>query len=77
MKRTFQRILAMAAVIILVGMLLLTFYFAVTNSPYFFASMMLAFTLPLLIYAWLFVYRLMHGDEADDQKAQKNEQSDD
>ena len=63
MMKQFQRILALAGVVILVGMLVVTLILAFTGSTYFMASMIITITLPLLIYAYLFIYRLMKGDK--------------
>ena len=72
MKRI-QRILAMATVIILVLMVFVTLYLAVTASPYFMASMFMTLTLPLLIYGFLFIYRLAKGSTEDQKKEDKKQ----
>ncbi len=66
--KQFQRILAMTTVVFLVVMVFVTLYLAVTASPYFMASMFITLTLPLLIYAFLFIYRLMKGEAEDDKE---------
>jgi len=71
--KQFQRILALAGVVILVGMILVTLVLAIMGSPHFMASLILTITLPLLIYAYLFIYRLLKGDkEAGDSSMSDN-----
>ena len=74
MKR-FQQLLALAGVVIVVGMILVTLFFAVTGSPWFMASMLLTLTLPLLIYAYLFIYRLVKGDPGSGNRPDSTERS--
>lgn len=57
-----KRVMALLLVILIVGLVFLTIYFAVTGSPYFMASMYTMLALPLLIYAFWFVYKMMHDD---------------
>ena len=69
MKRTYQpnnrkmkkikRILALLLVIFLIAMVFVTLYCAVTGSPYFMASLFVMLGLPLLIYAYMFIYRIV------------------
>ena len=61
--KQFQRILALAGVVVLVGMILVTLVLAIMGSSYFMASLILTITFPLLIYAYLFIYRLLKGDK--------------
>ena len=68
-----KRILALAGVVILAGMVLLTLFFAVTGSRYFMASMLLTLTFPLLLYAYLFIYRLIKGDSEPKEPANKED----
>lgn len=63
MKNKLKRIFALFLMIIMIGLVLLTLYLAVTGSGYFMASMFSMFMLPILIYAYMFIYRLMHRDE--------------
>lgn len=67
--KNFQRLLALAGVVILVGMIIITLILAIIGSPYFKASMYATLTLPLLIYAFLFIYRLIKGSSEKDQKS--------
>ena len=67
--KKFQRLLALAGVVILVAMSIITLILAITGSPYFTASMYATLTLPLLIYAYLFIYRLIRGSSGKDQKS--------
>ncbi len=66
--KKFQRLLAMAGVVILFAMVILTLILAIIGSPYFKASMYATLTLPLLMYAFLFIYRLMKGSSEEDRK---------
>ena len=61
MKENIKRILALALVILLVAMVFVTLYLAVTGSPYFMGSLYVTLGLPLLIYAFLFIYRIFKG----------------
>ena len=71
--KQFQRVLALAGVVILVGMILVTLVLAIMGSPHFMVSLILTITLPLLIYAYLFIYRLLKGDkEAGDSSVSDN-----
>ena len=68
MKRM-KQILALTGVIIILGLVFLTIYFAVTGSRYFMASLFCMFMVPLMLYVYLFVYRMVHGDsEQEDEK---------
>ena len=46
-------------VIFLIAMVFVTLYCAVTGSPYFMASLFVMLGLPLLIYAYMFIYRIV------------------
>ena len=54
-----KRILALLLVIFLIAMVFVTLYCAVTGSPYFMASLFVMLGLPLLIYAYMFIYRIV------------------
>lgn len=58
-----KQILALLLVVFLIAMVFVTLYFAVTGSPYFMASLFTMLGLPLLIYAYMFIYRLMKERE--------------
>lgn len=58
-----KRILALLLVIFLIAMVFVTLYCAVTGSPYFMASLFTILGLPLLIYAYMFIYRLVKDRE--------------
>lgn len=58
-----KRIVALLLVIFLVAMVFVTLYCAVTGSPYFMASLFTMLGLPLLIYAYMFIYRLVKDKE--------------
>ncbi len=58
-----KQIAALLIVIFLVVMVFVTLYFAVTGSPYFMASLFVMLGLPLLIYAYLFIYRIMKKEK--------------
>ncbi len=58
-----KRIAALALAIFLLAMVFVTLYLAVTGSPYFMASLFVTLGLPLLIYVYLFIYRLLKGPD--------------
>lgn len=60
-----KRIMALLLVLLLVGLVFLTIYFAVTGSPYFMASMYTMLALPLLLYAFWFVYKMVHHEDEE------------
>ena len=64
-----KRILALLLVIFLIAMVFVTLYCAVTGSPYFMASLFVMLGLPLLIYAYMFIYRIVK----DKDEKEKNE----
>lgn len=61
MKKSIQRILALLGAVALIGLVFLTLFFAITGSPYFFASMFCMLALPVFIYGYIIVYRAMGG----------------
>ena len=64
--RTVKRILALLLAAFLLAMVFVTLYLAVTGSRYFMASLFVTLGFPLLLYAYLFIYRLIKGrDEKD------------
>ena len=54
-----KQIAALVLVIFLIAMVFVTLYCAITGSPYFMASLFVMLGLPLLIYAYMFIYRLV------------------
>ena len=54
-----KRIAALLIVIFLIAMVFVTLYCAITGSPYFMASLFKMLALPLLIYAYMFIYRIV------------------
>lgn len=54
-----KRIAALLMVIFLIAMVFVTLYCAITGSPYFRASLFTMLALPLLIYAYMFIYRIV------------------
>ena len=64
-----KRIGAMILVIIMLALVILTLFLAVTGSRYFMASMTAMLTFPLLIYVYMFIYRLVKSDsETEDEQ---------
>ena len=64
-----KRIGAMILVIIMLALVILTLFLAVIGSRYFMASMTAMLTFPLLIYAYMFIYRLVKSDsETEDEQ---------
>ncbi len=67
--RNVKRILALLLAVFLLAMVFVTLYLAVTGSRYFMASLFVTLGFPLLLYAYLFIYRLIKGrDEKDDRR---------
>ena len=54
-----KRIAALLMVIFLIAMVFVTLYCAITGGPYFMASLFTMLALPLLIYAYMFIYRIV------------------
>lgn len=64
-----KQMIALAGVILMVGLVFLTLYLAITGSRYFMASLFCMFMVPLMLYVYLFVYRMIHGDSnQEDEK---------
>ncbi|MCD8018159.1 MAG: hypothetical protein LUF92_00835 [Clostridiales bacterium] len=61
-----KRIAALLLVMLLIGLVILTLYFAITGSPYFMASLVAMLVVPVLLYAYMFIYRLLKGGENED-----------
>ena len=57
-----KRAAALLVVVLLAGLVVFTLYCAVTGSAYFLASLVATLVLPVLLYAYLFIYRLMKGN---------------
>ena len=67
--RNVKRILALLLAVFLLAMVFVTLYLAVTGSRYFMASLFVTLGFPLLLYAYLFIYRLIKGrDEKDGRR---------
>ena len=54
-----KRIAALLMVIFLIAMVFVTLYCAITGNPYFMASLFTMLALPSLIYAYMFIYRIV------------------
>lgn len=67
-KNKWMRIGAGFLVCVLVGLVFLTLFFAITGSPYFMASLISMLFLPLLLYAYMYIYRLFKGKEERDEE---------
>ena len=68
MKTKLKRIAALALVVIMLGLVVLTLFLAVTGSRYFMASMVSMLVLPVLVYAYMLIYRVMHGEDEKKKK---------
>lgn len=66
-----KRIFALAGVILLIGLVILTLYFAVTGSRYFMASLFCMLMVPLMMYVYMFVYRMVKGDSTGEDEDTK------
>lgn len=58
-----KQISALLLVCIIIGLVFLTMYFAFTGSPYFMASLFTMIGFPIMVYVYLWIYRLMKGDK--------------
>lgn len=68
MKKT-QRILSLIGVILLIGLYLVTLLFAILGKdffPMFMASLFSSFVLPVLIWTYGFIYKLVKKNHASD-----------
>lgn len=67
-----KRILAFAGVICLVGLYLVTLVSAILATPatkdFFKISLLATIIIPLIIYVYMLVYRLIRGKKQDDEK---------
>ena len=64
-----KQILAFTGVILIVGLVFLTLYFAFTGNRFFMASLFCMFMIPLMLYVYMFVYRMVNGEsEKEDEK---------
>lgn len=64
-----KRIFAMVGVILMIGLVFLTLFLAITGSRYFMASLFCMLMVPLMMYVYMFVYRMVNGDsEKEDEK---------
>ncbi len=74
MKKTLKRILAVCGILLLLGLVGITLFFAVTGSPYFLASMVSMIILPVLAYGYMIVYRAISpSDQKDDGRKEETE----
>lgn len=64
--RNVKRILALLLAVFLLAMVFVTLYLAVTGSRYFMASLFVTLGFPMLLYAYLFIYRLIKGRDGKD-----------
>ena len=61
--RLLQRILALLGVAALLGLVLLTLYLALTGSPYFMASLFAMIVIPVFIYGFMIILRILSSDQ--------------
>ena len=61
--RLLQRILALLGVAALMGLVLLTLYLALTGSPYFMASLFAMIVIPVFIYGFMIILRILSSDQ--------------
>lgn len=64
-----KRIAALLLVVILVGMVFLTLYCAVTGSRLFMVSLVTTLLLPVLLYAYMLIYRLLKKNGENEKKS--------
>ena len=60
-----KRILALLGVAALLGMVLLTLFLAVTGSPYFMASLFAMIVIPVFIYGYMIILRILSRGQKD------------
>lgn len=68
-----KQIGALLLVVILVALVLLTFYFAVIGSRYFMASLVVTLVFPVLLYAYMLVYRIVKKNGQEEESADGDE----
>lgn len=68
-----KQIGALLLVFILVALVLLTFYFAVIGSRYFMASLVVTLVFPVLLYAYMLVYRIVKKNGQEEESADGDE----
>lgn len=68
-----KQIGALLLVVILVALVLLTLYFAVTGSRYFMASLVATLVFPVLLYAYMLVYRIVKKNGQEEESADGDE----
>lgn len=68
-----KQIGALLLVVILVALVLLTLYFAVAGSRYFMASLVVTLVFPVLLYAYMLVYRIVKKNEQEEESADGDE----
>ena len=61
--RLLQRILAILGVAALLGLVVLTLYFALTGSPYFMASLFAMIVVPVFIYGYMVILRILSSSQ--------------
>jgi hypothetical protein len=61
--RLLQRILALLGVAALLGLVLLTLYLALTGSPCFMASLFAMIVIPVFIYGFMIILRILSSDQ--------------
>lgn len=68
-----KQIGALLLVFILVALVLLTLYFAVIGSRYFMASLVVTLVFPVLLYAYMLVYRIVKKNGQEEESADGDE----
>lgn len=75
--RKVKRIFAIIGVVILVGMYAVTLLSAIFATPatkdFFKASLLATLVIPILIYVYMLVYRLITGRQGDDEEKQERD----
>lgn len=60
MKDNLKRMAAFILVLVIAACVILTLYFAVTGNANFLGMLLLTLMLPILIWVYLFFYKLLH-----------------
>lgn len=61
--RLLQRILALLGVAALLGLVFLTLYLALTGSPYFMASLFAMIVVPIFLYGYMIILRILSSNQ--------------
>lgn len=58
-----RRIIALLTVLVIIALVIVTLVCAITGSPYFFAMLFLTFTVPLILWVFMWFIRLLNKED--------------